>query len=125
MSTVKSILSNEKYKGDALLQKTYIVDYLTKKAKINEGEIPQYYVEGDHEAIITPEIFDAVQCEMENAGKAKNTTAVCILSPAGSNAENAEAGTSQKSGIPIANTAASSGSATANSARTGTAPLPT
>ena len=71
MSTVKSILSNEKYKGDALLQKTYIVDYLTKKAKINEGEIPQYYVEGDHEAIITPEIFDAVQREMEKRGKGK------------------------------------------------------
>ena len=49
ISTVKSILRNEKYKGDALLQKTYTVDFLTKKTKVNEGEIPQYYVEGNHE----------------------------------------------------------------------------
>lgn len=70
-SAVKSILSNEKYKGDALLQKSYTVDYLTKKTKVNEGEIPQYYVEGNHEAIISPEIFDAVQREMEKRGKGK------------------------------------------------------
>ena len=43
---VRSILTNEKYKGDALLQKSYTVDFLTKKKKVNEGEIPQYYVEG-------------------------------------------------------------------------------
>lgn len=41
ISTVRSILSNEKYRGDALLQKSYTVDFLTKKTKINEGEIPQ------------------------------------------------------------------------------------
>ena len=41
--TVYSILQNEKYKGDALLQKSYTVDFLTKKTKINEGEVPQYY----------------------------------------------------------------------------------
>ena len=57
-STVKSILTNEKYKGDALLQKTYTADYLTKKQKINHGEIPMYYVEGSHEGIVTPEVFD-------------------------------------------------------------------
>lgn len=61
---VKSILTNEKYKGDALLQKSFTVDYLTKKKKKNEGEIPQYYVEGSHEAIIEPEKFDAVQREI-------------------------------------------------------------
>src|SRR5690625_6974423 len=55
--TVKSILSNEKYKGDALLQKSYTVDFLSKKKKINEGEIPQYYVENNHEAIIDPAVF--------------------------------------------------------------------
>ena len=43
--TVKSILSNEKYKGDAILQKTFCTDFLTKKMKVNEGEVPQYYVE--------------------------------------------------------------------------------
>lgn len=68
ISTVKSILGNEKYKGDALLQKSYTVDYLTKKTKVNEGEIPQYYVEGDHEAIIAPETFDLVQREMKKRG---------------------------------------------------------
>lgn len=47
-SSVKSILSNEKYKGCALLLKTYNVDYLTKKKKVNEGEIPQCYVEDNH-----------------------------------------------------------------------------
>ena len=51
-STVKSILTNEKYKGDALLQKVYTVDFLTKQKKVNEGEVPQYYVENNHQAII-------------------------------------------------------------------------
>lgn len=63
-STVKSILTNEKYKGDAILQKKYTVDFLTKKQKVNEGEVPQYYVENSHPAIITPEVFDIVQHEM-------------------------------------------------------------
>lgn len=47
-STVTSILKNEKYKGDALLQKTFTSDFLTKKKKKNEGELPQYYVENHH-----------------------------------------------------------------------------
>ena len=63
--TVESILTNEKYKGDALLQKVYTTDFLTKKKKKNEGEVPQYYVEGNHEAIIPPEQFDRVQREMQ------------------------------------------------------------
>lgn len=63
--TVSSILSNEKYKGDALLQKSYTVDFLTKKQRRNNGEIQQYYVEGNHEAIIEPEVFDMVQRELE------------------------------------------------------------
>lgn len=62
--TVKSILTNEKYKGDALLQKVYTVDFLSKKKKINEGEVPQYYVESNHQAIISPQVFDAVQKQM-------------------------------------------------------------
>lgn len=62
--SVRSILTNEKYKGDALLQKSYTVDFLTKKKKINEGEIPQYYVEGNHEAIISPDVFEQVQREL-------------------------------------------------------------
>ena len=70
--TVKAILSNEKYKGDALLQKSFTVDFLTKKTKINEGEVPQYYVEKDHEAIIDPEIFDQVQDELKRRCPGRN-----------------------------------------------------
>ena len=64
-NTVESILTNEKYKGDALLQKSFTVDFLTKKSKLNEGEVPQYYVANSHPAIIEPEIFDLVQYEMK------------------------------------------------------------
>ena len=64
LSTVKSILTNEKYKGSALLQKKFTVDFLTKKTKVNEGEVPQYYVEGNHEAIIPKEIYLQVQEEL-------------------------------------------------------------
>mgnify|MGYP003851864741 CR=1 FL=1 len=46
------MLTNEKYKGDALLQKTYTVDFLTKKRLKNDGQVPQYYVEESHPAII-------------------------------------------------------------------------
>src|SRR5690554_1031975 len=62
-STVDSILTNEKYKGDALLQKTFTVDFLDKKIKKNEGEIPQYYVENSHTAIIDPIEWEQVQAE--------------------------------------------------------------
>ena len=68
---VRSILTNEKYKGDALLQKSYTVDFLTKKKKVNEGEIPQYYVEGNHEAIISPDVFEQVQQELEHRKQVK------------------------------------------------------
>lgn len=50
--------------GDALLQKTYTVDYLSKKRIKNNGIMPQYYVEDDHEAIIPKEIFMRVQDEL-------------------------------------------------------------
>ncbi len=69
VATVKSILSNEKYKGDALLQKKFTVDFLTKTTKVNEGEVPQYYVQNSHPAIIAPDEFDAVQAEMERRKK--------------------------------------------------------
>ncbi len=62
-STVERILTNEKYKGDALLQKRFTVDFLTKKTKKNEGEVPQYYVENSHPAIIDPEEWDLTQTE--------------------------------------------------------------
>ena len=62
-STIDKMLSNEKYMGDALLQKTYTIDFLTKKKVKNNGIVPQYYVEDDHEAIIPKEIFHRVQEE--------------------------------------------------------------
>jgi site-specific DNA recombinase len=65
VGTVDSILKNEKYKGDALLQKRFTVDFLSKTIKNNEGEVPQYYVQNSHPAIIAPDEFDAVQVEIE------------------------------------------------------------
>ena len=62
--TLKKILQNEKYIGDALLQKTYTVDFLSKKRVVNNGIVPQYYVENSHEPIIPREIFMQVQEEM-------------------------------------------------------------
>ena len=78
--TVKSILSNEKYKGDAILQKTFCTDFLTKKMKVNEGEVPQYYVENSHPAIISPEMFEAVQAELAKRKKPghRNYTPHCF-----------------------------------------------
>lgn len=61
--------ANEKYKGDALLQKNFTGDFLTKKTKLNEGEVPQYYVANSHPAIIEPEVFDLVQYELKRRKK--------------------------------------------------------
>jgi site-specific DNA recombinase len=63
-STINKILRNEKYMGDALLQKTVTTDFLTKKRVKNNGVLPQYYVEDDHEAIIPKELFMQVQEEL-------------------------------------------------------------
>ena len=71
--TIVSILTNEKYKGDAILQKTFCADFLTKKIKRNEGELPQYYVSGSHPAIISAEVFDEVQLEMKRRREANYT----------------------------------------------------
>lgn len=69
---IKSILKNEKYKGDALLQKTYITDPISKRVKKNNGELPMYYVENSHPAIVERRIFDRVQEEIaRRAGKKK------------------------------------------------------
>ncbi len=63
-TTVEKILRNEKYIGDALLQKTYTVDCLTKQKVINDGIVPQYYVENHHDAIIPRELYYEVQAEI-------------------------------------------------------------
>ncbi len=68
-STIESILKNEKYKGSALLQKSFTTDFLTKKKKINEGEVPQYYIEESHEPIIDPKDFEQVQLEFARRKK--------------------------------------------------------
>ena len=62
--TLKKILRNEKYIGDALLQKTYTVDFLSKKRVQNKGIVPQYYVENSHEPIIPRDLYMQVQEEM-------------------------------------------------------------
>lgn len=64
-TTIASMLENEKFKGDTLLQKSYTTDFLTKKRVQNEGEIQQYYIEDDHEAIIEPWIWECVRLEMK------------------------------------------------------------
>ncbi|MDD3186795.1 MAG: recombinase family protein, partial [Anaerostipes sp.] len=80
ISTVRSILTNEKYRGDALLQKEYTADFLEKTRKKNHGEIPQYYVEEHHEAIIPPEQFDFVQAEIARRDKDGKYSGVSIFS---------------------------------------------
>lgn len=65
VSTIKSILQNEKYKGDALLQKTYTADFLSKAIKKNNGELTQYYIQNSHPAIIDPDTFELVQNEIK------------------------------------------------------------
>lgn len=68
-STIQSMLKNEKYKGDAILQKSYTADFLTKKRNKNCGELQSYYIEDDHEAIINKDIWECVQLEMERREK--------------------------------------------------------
>lgn len=61
---IASILTNEKYKGDAVIGKTFITDCLTKKVQVNNGERPKYYVENNHPAIIDAATFGRAQEEM-------------------------------------------------------------
>ena len=68
-TTLMSMLENEKYKGDALLQKSYTVDFLTKKRTQNKGEIQMFYVEDDHDAIISKRIWECVQLEIKRRKK--------------------------------------------------------
>ncbi len=63
-STLQSMLENEKYKGDAILQKGYTADFLTKRRAKNEGQLQSFYIEDDHEAIIDPDTWNCVQQEL-------------------------------------------------------------
>lgn len=74
-------LRNEKYTGNMLLQKVFIPDHITHKSKNNDGELPQYWVEDSHEAIIDLETYEKVQAEIARrrelgvfASKSINTT---------------------------------------------------
>lgn len=67
-TVIDKMLSNEKYMGDALMQKTYTVDFLTKKKVINKSIVPQYYIEDNHEAIIPKELYQRVQEEKARRG---------------------------------------------------------
>lgn len=71
--TIQSIISNEKYAGNAVLNKTYVVDCLSKKVKRNDGKArPMYFVENNHPAIIDPAIFGRAQEKLaRRTGKRK------------------------------------------------------
>ncbi len=73
-NTIASILTNEKYKGDAILQKTFCTDFLTKKRVPNNGIVPQYYVENSHPPIVSKEVFDLVQHEFKRRKNSRNYT---------------------------------------------------
>ena len=71
ISTIKSILTNEKYKGDALLCKTYVVDSISKK-KVKNTDRPQYYVSNCLPQIMPPDKFDRIQLELARRGSIKS-----------------------------------------------------
>ena len=64
-SVIKSILENEKYKGDVLIQKSFTADLFSKKSVRNTGELPMYLIKNHHIPIIEPEVFDKVQYELK------------------------------------------------------------
>ena len=72
---IDKMLSNEKYMGDVLQQKTYTIDFLTKKRVKNNGIVPQYYIEDDHEAIIPKELYYQVQEEKARRASLHKPTA--------------------------------------------------
>ena len=71
---VREILTNEKYTGNALLQKTYVVDYLSKTKKRNRGKLPTFYVEQSHETIIDMGTFKKAQAILAHAGERNKPT---------------------------------------------------
>ena len=75
---VKAILTNERYTGDMLLQKTYIENCITKKVKVNRGEMPKYLITNNHPAIISKETFKKVQAELARRGGKRKTSSLNI-----------------------------------------------
>lgn len=74
LSVIQGILKNEKYKGDVLLQKTFIVDIFNKKSQKNTGELPMYLYKNHHIPIINPAVFDKVQVEIARRNSMKSTS---------------------------------------------------
>lgn len=71
LRAVRGILSNEKYCGDVLLQKTYISDCISRKVIRNTGQLPMYLIQNNHEGIVDRKTYNAVQAEIarRNAGR--------------------------------------------------------
>ena len=74
IETIHNMLQNERYRGDALLQKTYVPNVLAKRSKKNHGERPQYYVSNNHPAIVDGATFDRVQEEPKDVEQRKDRT---------------------------------------------------
>lgn len=72
ITAIRSILTNEKYCGDALLQKTFSVDCISKKVVKNTGQLPMYLVQNHHDGIVTRQIFDMAKAEMARRNAAKS-----------------------------------------------------
>lgn len=64
-STLDSMLRNEKYMGDTILQKSYTADFLSKRRVVNDGDLPKYHIKKDHEPIIDIETWEAVRAELD------------------------------------------------------------
>ena len=73
-STILNILKNEKYKGDAKLQKTYSKDHLSKKKCTNHGEVDSYYIEDNHSPIVTKEKWEEAQRKIHSRFKGSAET---------------------------------------------------
>lgn len=84
--SIVRMLQNEKYKGDILMQKYYIKDFLTKKLEKNNGKLIQYYVENNHEPIMEKDIWEATQLELKRREKFRKNHGIrelgsCTLEP--------------------------------------------
>ena len=64
-STLDSMLRNEKYMGDTILQKSYTADFLSKRRVVNDGDLPKYHIKKDHEPIMDIETWEAVRAELD------------------------------------------------------------
>ncbi len=72
ISHIRSILTNEKYRGDVLMQKTFVEDCISKKVVKNTGQLPMYLVENNHPAIVSREVFNAAQSELARRNATKS-----------------------------------------------------